>query len=260
MLVSALLDTLACLLLLAGLAVCALNLWMALRSLRRGSHSSMVPLLGSLLMLGGIWLLLRTQEIPWGAALPFLLLDVSTLPSLMLLPFFLLLRALRGKANERPLLPAGLTMGLLVLYMAFAGLLALGSALTLPGMVVEKREAARLRDDTQALCRSCFTLTPGEVEVARYRVRSLAIGGNSLLPAHDAGYEVRGAMRVAPGSLPQQGGTPVPAPAAAADFRRPARSDGQEYPEMPAHLLREGVSGRLLCSPSTGWVYFCLQI
>ncbi len=114
------------LLLLMGLAVCAVNFHIALHRPREGENVSMVPLIGTLFMLLGTALLSRGNEHAPAYAvlvLPFLLLDLSGLPSLLLLPLFLLLRSLRG-ADAPPLLPFAAKRVLLIAYAAGVGFLA----------------------------------------------------------------------------------------------------------------------------------------
>ncbi len=53
-----LLTILANLLFLAGMAFCLINFYIVLHNLLRGTHASMVPLMGSLFMAGGCLLLI----------------------------------------------------------------------------------------------------------------------------------------------------------------------------------------------------------
>ncbi len=127
------LTVLASLLLLAGLFLCGVNAAIALGNLRPAAdrHVSMVPLVPSLFLIAAV-MLLRLAGSPVAVPLlPLLLLDLSGLPSMLLLPFYLLRRALRD-ADAPPLLPPGGARVLIVLYLAAMVLLALACALIYP--------------------------------------------------------------------------------------------------------------------------------
>ncbi len=114
-------------LLLLGIAACLLNFAIVLRSLRTDEHASMVPFVGSFFILFGIALLGRGGWLAQAfstIAIPFLFLDLSGLPSLLMLPFYLLLRAIRG-ADAPPLLPSAAWRVIIMIYGAIVGVLSL---------------------------------------------------------------------------------------------------------------------------------------
>ncbi len=115
------------LLLLLGIAVCLINFTIVLRSLRTNEHVSMVPLIGTIFILLGIVLLGRGEGLPkaFGVmTISFLLLDLSGLPALLMLPFYLLLRAIRG-ADAPPILPSATWRAIIITYGAIVGFFAL---------------------------------------------------------------------------------------------------------------------------------------
>ncbi len=118
---------LGCLLLLAGLFICAVNVYIALRCIRTQQFTSMVPLIGSLFLILGLGLLGNRLGDGSGDALalvlPFLMLDLSGLPSLLCLPLLGLRRILHH------LLPAEVKILLLFLYLLLASVVALQTAL-----------------------------------------------------------------------------------------------------------------------------------
>ncbi len=134
------LDLFALLLLLAGLFLCGVNAFIALRNLRAGAerYVSPVPLIPAMFMGVGLALLLRGCAPGTGSfLLPFILLDLSVV-SLLLLPLYLFVRLLRG-ADAPPLLPRLLRRVLLLLYLATMGCLACAAGVG----VVSARTAAQ---------------------------------------------------------------------------------------------------------------------
>ncbi len=122
-----LMNIIANLLFLVGVFYCLVNFCIALRNYLRGTHASAVPFMGTIFMSLGC--LLLPAHVPAPAVLLFLLYDLSGLPSLLLLPFYLLLRALRG-AEAPPLLPRELKLLLVALYMVVTSILVLALWLT----------------------------------------------------------------------------------------------------------------------------------
>ncbi len=112
------------LLFLVGTGYCVLNFAIGLRNYLHGTHASFVPIMGSLFIAAAC--LLLPVQLPPHAVLIFLLYDLGGLLSLLLLPFYLLRRALRG-AEAAPLLPSALKALLLALYMLGWGILVLAS-------------------------------------------------------------------------------------------------------------------------------------
>ncbi len=113
------LSFVSALLLLAGLGICLMNYYITLHNILRGPFVSMVPILGGLFMVAG-WMLAPLPK-EGAPLLPILLLFFDwSLCVLLLLPFYLLLRALRGE-NAPSLLPGKLTAALVILYMLVVG-------------------------------------------------------------------------------------------------------------------------------------------
>ncbi len=102
----------------------------------------------------------------------------------------------------------------------------------------------------------CFRLPAEDMQGLCYRIRSLAIGGNTFLPAHDAGHEAEGCLRLDRAQLPALGGTPAAAPPRTEDYGAPTLTDWQESPDFTRALLLDHRKGTILYSPGSGWVYF----
>ncbi len=121
------------LLMIAGLGICLINYGIVLHNLLRGTHSSMLPLLGTMSMVLALIILPRMGEIPEGCLWALLLFDLSGLPSLLLLPFYLLTRPKESNGETPPQPQPGKAV-CVILYMLLVGIWVLSEGLRLwPG-------------------------------------------------------------------------------------------------------------------------------